>query len=517
MSKKWFIAIAVLLYVLFTIVFNFFPRSTFSELEKRDLSRFPAFTADSLASGKFTSALSSWYSDTEPFRDFFMACNTWLKDVQGISLGENNVRLVLPAEGDEMPMDVPSDIAVAGSLDVDDEEEGIVADLDSLAGKVKIANSGILLVGTGGNVRAVMCFRASIGATDSYARTINKYREAFPDNVRIYCMPIPTSSEYYCPPGAENRNSSQIAHLHRIFSVLAPGVDSVNVQPVLARHTGEPIYLRTDHHWSPLGAYYAAREFASVAGVPFRGLDAYEERVVHNVVGSMYGYTRDRGLKNAPEDFVYYVPKEVEYSCTYTTFITDENFNVTSVWAPTPGEYFVKKKDGASDAYSTFMGSDARMAVVKTSTHNGRKLVILKDSYGNAVPSNLFYSFEEVHVVDFRYCNKNLVKYVQDNGITDILFVNNTFNTVTPFVTQCYRRLLTQKDGELHKAEPKESPEDSVSSEVSPEGETPAQTEPAAPEPVEASAPARQAAVQAETPAPADAEPSAQIEQTENQ
>lgn len=104
----------------------------------------------------------------------------------------------------------------------------------------------------------------------------------------------------------------------------------------LGKHANEDIYLRTDHHWSPLGGYYAAQEFARVAGVPFKDLSHYERRVVHGYVGSMYGYSKDISVKNAPEDFVYYVPKGVEYTTTYTNYTINKNYQVTGEGNPLP-------------------------------------------------------------------------------------------------------------------------------------------------------------------------------------
>ena len=74
------------------------------------------------------------------------------------------------------------------------------------------------------------------------------------------------------------------------------------------------------------------------------------------------------------------------------------------------------------------MGGDLyTVKVTNTGGTPGRKLLIVKDSYGNAMASNLFGSFEEVHVIDFRYFPHNLLKYVRDNGITD-LAIANTLN-----------------------------------------------------------------------------------------
>ena len=73
-------------------------------------------------------------------------------------------------------------------------------------------------------------------------------------------------------------------------------------------------------------------------------------------------------------------------------------------------------------AYCTFMGGDSKIVKVETNAGTGRKLVILKDSFGNALPPFLFASFDEIHVVDMRYFTHNMVEYVNENGITDILF-----------------------------------------------------------------------------------------------
>ena len=42
------------------------------------------------------------------------------------------------------------------------------------------------------------------------------------------------------------------------------------------------------------------------------------------------------------------------------------------------------------------------MRIVNEENHSGRKLALVKDSYGNAIAPFLASSFEEVHVIDFR-------------------------------------------------------------------------------------------------------------------
>ena len=70
----------------------------------------------------------------------------------------------------------------------------------------------------------------------------------------------------------------------------------------------------------------------------------------------------------------------------------------------------------------TFMGGDEQVVRVKTNVKNGRKLAIVKDSYGNAIPGYLFGSYEEIYVIDMRYFDLNLVNFVKEQKITDLLF-----------------------------------------------------------------------------------------------
>ena len=92
----------------------------------------------------------------------------------------------------------------------------------------------------------------------------------------------------------------------------------------------------------------------------------------------------------------------------------------------------------------SFMGGDLRTVKVNTSTRNGRRLVILKDSYGNALPGYLFHSFEEIHVVDFRYFTRNIKSYVEDNRITDVLFANNMMHACLKSTHSAYQGLLSK-------------------------------------------------------------------------
>ena len=142
---------------------------------------------------------------------------------------------------------------------------------------------------------------------------------------------------------------------------------------------------------------------------------------------------------------MYYVPKNVEYTTTYYEYeLTDGK--ITGASAPETGNFFIKYKDGSSMAYCTFMGGDSKIVHVETNAGTGRSLLILKDSYGNALPGYLFGSFDNIYVVDMRYFTHNIVDYIKDNGVTDVLFANNAFHAATASTVTYYNTFLTQQD-----------------------------------------------------------------------
>ncbi len=448
----YYIIVMVAIIAAFVVVLNFFPRSEYSELERRELTSRPTFTFDALTSGDYTKAVSSWYSDTEPYRDCFMTLSMLARQCRALHIdnGEEQINYIA---GDNDPEQLTSPAESALSADEVDEVSATPStpSLPDVDGRAKITNNGILIVGKAPEARAMMAYLGKGGGL-GYARVVNAYQELFGEDIRIYCMVIPTAVEFYCPERAKSATMPESATIDTLYAHLLPDVRQVRIRHILEAHKDEPIYLRTDHHWSPLGAYYAAQELCRAAGVHVPQLAEFEQHVTHRFVGSMYGFSRDITIKQSPEDFVYYTPIDVTYTTTYTIYDIDSAFQVIKEYRPRQGEFFRHFKDGSSLAYCTFMGGDTKITKVETSTKNGRRILILKDSFGNALPGYLFGSFEEVHVIDGRYFTKNMVDYVSQNGITDIVFANNVFKAYAG--GKQYQRFLTQRGSGIYVKQP---------------------------------------------------------------
>ncbi len=477
-ASVMYILIVGIAFAIMTAVFVFFPRTKYSELEKRDLTEFPDLSdTESIRKdpSKFTAAISTWFSDTEPYRDELM---TLSMSIRGAMKGDFRSE-------EETISFRPADTAnTADSQSDAKHQENLQADADNAAaenaessyngespssddddddindGKAKLGSSGTIIVGKGDKVRALMAFGGNSKGGGGYIDLLNTLADQFPGK-NVYAMVAPLATEYYLPEKAAKASNPQKPFIYSVRDRLSPKVKFVDIYDELLQHKKEDIYLRTDHHWAGLGGYYAAKRLAETAGVPFKGLDAYDRHEIKGFVGSMYGYSKDISVKNAPETFVYYTPNQVGYDAEFVTYTLNKNFKIIRESKPFKSAFFKKFKDGSGNAYLTFMGTDQAYVKVKTSTPGNRKLLIIKDSYGNAVPGNLFYSFNEVHVVDFRYFTHNLKEYINKNGITDIAVCFNVFNAYSSGSASKVKKMLSQSGGIQASADADEKPKTS--------------------------------------------------------
>ena len=274
-----------------------------------------------------------------------------------------------------------------------------------------MGENGILVSYMDGHYRGLMPCFGTYGFCDSWISNVNKFAERLPD-VNVYNMVIPTSSEFYIPKGYE---TGFTASQYNKISYIAEGlknVTDIDAYSALKEHTDEEIFSRTDHHWFPLGAYYASQVFAEEAGVDFPDISEYKEVTCGGYVGSLYSYSKDIHLYNDPEDFVMYIsPNSKKLKTTY--------YN-TSFKSGTEGDLFVAPK--ATAYYCSFLGGDNLIAEIETDVKNGRTLVIFKESYGNALVPFLTSGFEKIYVCDIRYFTPNAVDFCKKVGATDLLF-----------------------------------------------------------------------------------------------
>ena len=415
-SAKWNIAVCLLL--LFGIaVYNLvLERPVKSMKENRMLAKMSSFSTEDYLSGKYTSGVELYYNDTVPHRDDFKEMTQVIRKHMGLS---GNAVLIgdlpaaqqpdpeSPAETTAPPVTTAEGAVTAQTLttvsaavtttapSADDEPER----------EGEMGDNGVLIV----NKRGIMLFGGWETMGENYAHTLSRFKESAPD-INMYSMVIPTVCSFYTPEEFQHLITSEKANIDYINKTLV-GVTPIDVYGALEKHKDEPIFMRTDHHWSSLGAFYACEAFSAEARVPFARIEEYDRKSKDDYVGTLYTFSNNIILKENPEEFFWYIPR-----AHFTTTFYNNSFG-----NPREGDYFMNIDNVAPVSYyMVYMAGDDHIVRVQTDVHNGRRLCIIKDSYGNALAPWLTSSFEEIYI--------NAISFLREHGMTDVLFAMNSFS-----------------------------------------------------------------------------------------
>lgn len=201
---------------------------------------------------------------------------------------------------------------------------------------------------------------------------------------------------------------------------------AVEVTELIKTNKNEGLYFKTDHHMTSKGAYLLYVAFCKQAGIVPEPIQNFEEKVIsEDFLGTfdskaqIIGQEKDKMtvyLNKANTDL-----KEVIYDTETTKAIFNENYLQTK------------------DKYSYFLNGNNSKVVVKTKIENGRKLLIIKDSYAHNVVPFLCSNYEEIHVIDPRYYHMSISEYASNEGVTDILVLYNYANLITDIGTRGIR------------------------------------------------------------------------------
>lgn len=183
--------------------------------------------------------------------------------------------------------------------------------------------------------------------------------------------------------------------------------NTLDMAGMLQKHAEEEIYYRTDHHWTSLGAGYGANVLLEGMGLEPLRLEEYEAVTVSDsFYGTIFSSSGVRWL--SPDTIEIYIPEE---GVTVTA-----NFNGT----PEPGEMYNEEFLEKKDKYSYFMGGNQPLCVL-ASEQEGPKVLVIRDSYSDAMAPFLTERCSEVHLFDLRYNLTSIQEYVEQEEIDHIV------------------------------------------------------------------------------------------------
>lgn len=351
-----------------TVLSFLLPQNGFSELENRYLSKKPKFTWESVVSGEYGTSYETWLSDQFPFRTMFVAVRTAAKravlqqDINGVYFGEDHYYIEKHNTEDLMT-------------------EQMAKNIDYLA-------------------------QASVWFADTL-------------DGRVSVMLVPSASQILTdklPPFAAPADQTAVTEALRgiLEQDSAEDIQILPIEQRLKEHEREPLYYKTDHHWTTLGAYYAYQLYAENAGFTPKPREEFAE---HTVSGTFQGTIQARlGIPLENDNINLFLPREesqveIYYDGLLQTY--DSFYDETALKKRDQYAVFLGGNHGWTKIVSKQLGEDSQAA--------GRKLLIVHDSYANSFVPFLAGHFEEIHMVDLRYFNPSLSEFAKTQEITDLL------------------------------------------------------------------------------------------------
>lgn len=383
-----------------------------SELEHRALEKRPEFNAQALFSGAYFRNIENYYSDTFILRDGIVKANREIR--QAFSLLGPGVSIVTAPEELQVPPETEEEPSSEEPRETENprDNDPVLPEMDDGDDQ----NVGYWLVVDG---QAVQLFKFNKENFDFYAGILNQYRAKLGKGVKIYSMIAPSNSEFVQLKKYKGITDSQNEALNYMNSRLNPGILSINVYDALNSHTDEYIYFRTDHHWTALGAYYGYSAFMEARGDEPVPLEKYQRVDLEGFLGSSYSKTLDKSLEKNPDTVSVYMPfTEHEF----TTYYGEEGQKRAVI--------DLQYADSKTEKYLVFISSGGgTWGVIKTDVGNGKRILVVKDSFGNALVPFLLPHYEEIYIVDSRFYSigatgKNILQFIEDNGINEVLFMN---------------------------------------------------------------------------------------------
>ena len=211
------------------------------------------------------------------------------------------------------------------------------------------------------------------------------------------------------PANAPVRDQSK--DIQRIKDEVGESLNFIDVTKTLQDHASDPIYYKTDHHWTSLGAKYVFDEIADDLGiVPVQDYQVYT--VSDSFSGTLASTSGYHGQRDTIE---VYDPQGVEND--YVVYYADDQERTTTIYDRSCLE--------EKDQYTVFFGGNHTRVDIETTNKEERCLLVFKDSYANSFMQFLTPYFRKIILVDPRYYYEDVEQLIASEGVTDVLFLYN--------------------------------------------------------------------------------------------
>ncbi len=360
------IAVCAALILGFAVGIYCIPHRDFSEVENTALQTFPKVSFDRIWSGRFMAELKDFYTDQFPLRDTLVAAKAGAELALG--KGENN--------------------------------DVILGEAGYLIKRIEYGAPELAQIRA--NLDAVTEFRVLAGRPVSFA---------------LAPRAIDVLGSYL--PGAASADRAEA-----VWDMLDAYADgqiggeaamlSLRAEMAALAEAGEPVWYKTDHHWTTLGAYHAYAALGGLCGYVPTPLDAFTVEVAADDF---------RGTTVSASGFNWVEGEELHFY----RYDGDEDFAVEilingEVERTLDGFYdrsYLEKKD----KYAAFLSSNnGHMRIYAPSGEARPTMLLIKDSFAHAVVPFLAQHYD-LEILDLRHYRGSVASFLAEHRVDRVLIL----------------------------------------------------------------------------------------------
>lgn len=376
---KYNIVIIFLLIIFAVPILSAFNNKTISNIENRTLAAKPELTKERLLNGNYFSGWEEYMSDHIISRDEMIKSYTLLnmkilgkKKINNIIIGKENT--LLPYYTDELVENLNNYL---NNLPI------MIQNLKNLKEHIKDNGGEFIFVGLPGQ--------------SSYFS--NRYQNYFQN-----------MDDYF------NQNEKEMFQ-----GLEKEKIKYINMNNVFNQESDDKYYLKTDHHFSYLGAYKTYVEIIS------KVKEEINQKISEPMELSQWNITtleepvlgsRNRQiyfLQDTDEKISIAYPKEaVEYEKKVNGVVDNQLYYIN---------------EGERPSYGVYMGGDHAEVIIDTNRGDLPNLLIFGDSFTNALEPLLFYHFNQTRILDLRhYKEMDLYEYIDKHKPDVVIMVRDDLN-----------------------------------------------------------------------------------------
>jgi hypothetical protein len=225
------------------------------------------------------------------------------------------------------------------------------------------------------------------------------------NDLKVNVMIVPGSAygqSDNLPAASYNLNEAEL--IDQIAAQM-PDQNFINVSDVLANQDD---YFKTDHHWNEKGAYAAYQKIC--ASVTHTQPQSFTYTMVtDDFKGTMY--SKSGAFWKNGESLV-----RIDPTTANDVTVTFEN-------GTTMNSLYKEENLAGKDKYTYYLDGNHSYEKIQTSVNNGKKAVIVKDSYAHILVPYLAQEYSEIDLVDLRYYKDAVSRLITDKDSTDVYVI----------------------------------------------------------------------------------------------